>query len=110
MKHLTWLGSSLDDVKAFPEGARKEAGYQLHRVQQGLDPSDWKPMKAIGGGVREIRLHGESEHRVIYVAKFEESVYVLHGFTKKTQTTAKRDIELAKARLKDLTAEKRKKS
>lgn len=108
MKPLTWLGSSLDDVRGFPATARKEAGYQLLRVQEGLDPTDWKPMQAIGAGVREIRIHGETAHRVVYVARFQEAVYVLHAFTKKARATPRRDIELAKARLKELAATRRK--
>lgn len=83
-------------IKAFPDKARQEAGYQLNRVQHGLEPSDWKPMTSVGSGVIEIRLHRPFEHRVLYVAKFEEGIYALHAFTKKTQKTQKRDLEIAK--------------
>jgi phage-related protein len=71
-KPVSWLGSSLDDVRAFPEDARRAAGYQLGRVQQGLLPTDWKPMTTVGPGVIEIRVHTRVEHRIFYVAKFEE--------------------------------------
>jgi phage-related protein len=54
MKSLTFVGSSLDDIKNFSETVRQRIGYQLHRIQQGDDPSDWKPMKSIGQGVKEI--------------------------------------------------------
>ena len=54
-KPLAWLGSSLDDVRAFPAEARRAAGYQLGRVQQGLMPDDWKPMSTVGAGVYEKR-------------------------------------------------------
>jgi phage-related protein len=77
---LRWVGSSLVDLRAFPEVARREAGYQLRRVQEGLLPDDWKPMPSVGAGVEEIRLHSGVEHRVLYVAKFEEAIYVLHAF------------------------------
>lgn len=59
-------------------------------------------MSSIGVGVREIRIHVEGEHRIIYLAKFDEAVYVLHAFQKKTQKTAKKDIDIAKARLRDV--------
>ena len=80
---LLWLGPSREDVRAFPADARRIAGFQLHRVQQGLAPNDWKPMAAIGSGVSEIRIHTAVEHRVVYVAKFVEAVYVLHAFKRR---------------------------
>jgi phage-related protein len=100
-KPVSWLGSSLDDLKAFPEDARREAGYQLGRLQQGLMPSDWKPMGTVGPGTYEIRIHTSVEHRVFYVAKFEEAVY-LHAFQKRTRQTAQADITLARTRYADL--------
>lgn len=99
MKEIRWAGSSYKDLCNFPVAARHEAGYELYLVQSGLEPTDWKPMSSIGAGAREIRLHRGGEHRVLYVAKFEEAVYVLHAFEKKTQRTPKRDLDLAKARL-----------
>ena len=83
--------------------ARKEAGVQLHKVQQGIEPSDWKPMTTVGQGVREIRIRDEAGiFRVLYIAKIEDSVYVLHAFQKKTQQTAKRDLDLAATRLRQI--------
>ncbi len=73
-KVIRWLGSSLHDLRAFPEQARRAAGYQLRRVQQGLMPSDWKPMKGLGSGVYEIRIHTGVEHRVFYVAKYDDAI------------------------------------
>ena len=101
-KVIRWLGSSLDDLRAFPEQARRDAGYQLSRVQQGLMPSDWKPMKAVGSGVYEIRIHTETEHRVFYVAKYNDAIYVLHAFEKRTRQTRQTDIALARQRLAEL--------
>lgn len=101
-KPITWLGSSLADVRAFPDLARRYTGYQLSLVQQGQDPTDWKPMPKVGPGVREIRLHTGREHRVLYLAQFAEAVYVLHAFEKKTRTTRRADIELARRRLRKL--------
>lgn len=107
MKPLSFLGSSLDDLRAFPETARREAGHQLDQVQRGLDPEDWKPMPSVGTGVREVRIRDEAgAFRVIYIATRAEAVYVLHAFQKKTQATTKRDLDLAEARLKELTRSK----
>lgn len=98
-KSLLWLGSSRNDVRAFPGDARRVAGYQLRRVQQGLDPTDWKPMTSVGAGVREIRIRTGLEHRVLYIARFSEGVYVLHAFEKQTAKTPKQDVALARKRL-----------
>lgn len=102
MKPLIFLGSSLDDLCNFPDEARKAAGFELRFVQGGVEPSDWKPMANIGRGVKEIRIHVLGEWRIIYVAKFEDAVYVLHSFQKKTQKTSQHDIELARKRFKQI--------
>jgi phage-related protein len=104
---LFWLGSSRSDLKAFPPNARRVAGFQLRRVQQGLEPNDWKPMPAVGAGVREIRIHTGLEYRVFYVAKFREGVHVLHAFEKRTRKTPKRELELARDRFRALEAKRR---
>ena len=106
MKSVIWLGSSLSDVQSFPPEAKREVGYQLSKVQEGLEPSDWKAMPSVGPGVREIRVHAGSEYRVIYVAKFHEAVYVLHAFGKKTSKTAQPDLALARQRLQTLVRER----
>jgi len=96
----------LDDLRAFPSSARQEAGYQLDRVQQGRNPNDYKPMQAVGAGVREIRIRDASgAFRVLYVAKLADTVFVLHCFQKKTQTTNKDDLDLAARRYRELRQE-----
>ena len=108
MKPVAFCGDSLDALRAFPEGAKHEAGYQIDKVQHGEEPDDWKPMSSIGGGVREIRIRDEAgAFRVIYVAKLVDAVYVLHCFQKKTQQTSQRDIQLARKRFKELTGVKK---
>jgi phage-related protein len=102
MKPLKFVGSSLDDLRNFPDEARRAAGFELHAVQRGFEPSDWKPMPAIGPGVKEIRIHVLGEWRVIYVAKFQEAVYVLHSFQKKSRKTSRQFIELARQRYKQI--------
>ena len=106
-KPLVWLGATREDVKAFSPDARRVAGFQLRRVQQGLEPNDWKPMTTIGTGVQEIRIHTELEHRVFYVAKFAEAVYVLHAFEKRTRKTPIRETTLARDRFRALVARRR---
>lgn len=103
-KRLRWVASALDDLRNFPVNARRQAAYQLHRVQLGLVPDDWKAMNAVGSGVYEIRLHAGTAHRVFYIAKFTKAVYVLHAFEKRTRRTRKADIELAKKRLAEVNA------
>jgi len=100
VKPLAFIGSSLDDLRNFPDEARKAAGFELYSIQRGLEPIDWKPMPSIGRGVKEIRIHVLGEWRIIYVAKFEEAIYVLHSFQKKSRKTSKQDIDLAKGRYK----------
>ena len=107
MKGIEFLGASLKTVREFPALAKREAGLQLDRVQRGLDPTDWKPMKSIGQGVREIRIQHEGQYRVIYVASFEKRVYVLHAFQKKSQKTSKQDLDTAKRALKEVLERQR---
>jgi phage-related protein len=100
MKQIIFLGDSRDRIRDFPERARRQAGMELRRVQFGLPPSDWKPMKNVGPGVREVRIRDAAgAFRVLYVATFVEAIFVLHAFQKKAQATARRDMELAALRL-----------
>jgi phage-related protein len=100
VKPITFVGDSLDRLREFPEDARASAGHQLHQVQQGRLPDDWKPMTTIGQGVCEIRVREESgAFRVIYLATLPDAVLVLYAFRKKTQKTPQRDIDLARHRL-----------
>lgn len=107
MKKIKWEGTSKEDLCGFSVNAKKRAGYELMSVQYGEEPSDWKPMKAIGSGVKEIRIHINKEYRIIYIAKLKDAIHVLHAFTKKTQKTSQKDINIAKERYKDLLKEYR---
>ena len=103
MRPLCFLGDSLKCLRDFPEDARHDAGYQLDKVQRGDQPADFKPMPAIGKGVEELRVSDSSgAYRVIYLARRSEAVYVLHAFHKTTQATPKKDLEMAKGRLRRL--------
>ena len=103
MKRVDFLGDSLVRVRQFPSEARSEVGFQLRRVQAGEDPLDWKPLKEVGPGVREIRVREPSgAFRVVYLASLPDRIVVLHAFQKHTQQTPQRDIELAAKRLREV--------
>ena len=105
-KPVIWLGDSRETIKGFPDDARRIAGFQLRRVQLGLEPIDWKPMSSVGLGVEEIRIRTGVEHRVLYVAKFAEAVYVLHAFEKRTRQAPQADLDLARRRLRALISQR----
>lgn len=105
-KPVEFRGSALDDLRAFPLSARREAGHQLDLVQKAKEPDDWKPMGIVGPGVKEIRIRDASgAFRIIYVAKLADAIYVLHCFQKKTEKTSKSDLDLATKRYRDLLKE-----
>ena len=106
-KDAFFVGSTRKDIKGFSEEARQEIGTELLTVQYGFGPSDWKFMPSVGQGVKELRVHTENEYRTIYIVKFEEGIYVLHAFVKKTQKTSQRDIQIAKKRFSDVLAQRR---
>ncbi|MDN3987954.1 type II toxin-antitoxin system RelE/ParE family toxin [Zwartia vadi] len=108
MKSVSFLGDSLKRLREFPEDAKQDAGYQLDKIQNGLQPDDFKPMPTIGKGVKELRIWDDSgTYRVIYTARLQEIIYVLHAFQKKTSATSKKDIDIAKTRWIDLTRSKK---
>jgi len=103
MKPVHFVGTSREDIRELPDSAQETAGFQLFKVQQGKEADDWKPMPTVGSGVQELRVRDESgAYRVFYVAKFEEAVYVLHVFEKRSQKTARTDLDLGKSRYADL--------
>ena len=97
MKDVILVGNSLVRIRDFPNGARLDAGFQIDKVQRGESPDDWKPLKTVGNGVKEIRIRGSrGQYRVVYLACLDDEVFVLHAFQKKTQKTRKLDIDLAR--------------
>jgi phage-related protein len=107
VKPLVFLGNSRDDLRMFSDTAKRKTGFQLRRLQRGVEPEDWKPMKTIGAGVLEIRVRDDiGAWRVVCVAKLADAVYVLHAFQKRTQATPKREIDLAAVRFKELMRSK----
>ncbi|HFT5242206.1 TPA: type II toxin-antitoxin system RelE/ParE family toxin [Yersinia enterocolitica] len=110
-KVIDWRGSALEDLKVFPVSARAVAGRQLRNIQYGLEPNDFKPINNWGSGVIEIRLDDNSKaYRVVYIAKFEEKIYVLHSFQKKSQNTSQKDVNIIKTRYKEVIHERRTKN
>jgi|SRR5436190_4268474 len=101
-KPLIWLGSSRGVFGRSLLLRVRLAGFQLRRVQQGLDPDDWKPMQTVGPGVREIRIQIAGAHRVFYVTTQREAIYVLHAFEKKTQKTSAHDLRIGRDRFRAL--------
>jgi len=101
-KPLHWCGSTYKNYRAFPEAIQDDAGYQLGRVQQGLTPRNFGSEPKVGSGVYKIRVYeGGDMYRVFYVARFEEAVYILHCFKKKSTqgiATPKKDLDLVKKR------------
>jgi phage-related protein len=95
MKELKFMGNSQECLADFPEQVKREMGFELWQVQLGLMPSDFKPMPTVGAGAYEIRVKLQGQWRVIYVAKQEDAVYVLHCFHKTSPKTAQPDIDLA---------------
>lgn len=96
MKEVIWVGNTRKRLKEFPALAMREAGEQIGRLQLGEEPQDWRDMKSIGPGVREIRIHKDGEFRVIYLANRPEGIYLLQAFQKKSQKTAQWEIKRAK--------------
>lgn len=104
-KPIFWEGSAYRDLLGFCAKVRRMAGFQLGKLRAGQEPDDWKPLEEIGQGVEEIRLRDASGiYRLIYIARFDEAIYVLHCFQKKTQKTRQRDKMIAQARYRAIAA------
>jgi phage-related protein len=102
MRTVVFEGNTLETLRQLPDNARLRSGYEIDRAQRDKEPENWKPFPSVGQGVREIRVQVGKQYRIIYIAKFEDKVHVLHVFEKKSQKTRKSDIEIAKNRLKEV--------
>jgi phage-related protein len=104
MKPLVWVGSSLEDVRAFPEAVKRTVGYALYLAQTGGKHPDAKPLTGFGGaGVLEVAedFTGDT-YRAVYTLRLAGAVYVLHAFQKKARrgiATPRQDLDLIRARL-----------
>jgi phage-related protein len=104
-KPLVWIGSALEDLRSFPEAVKDEMGSALDRVQLGRRPPQAKILKGFGGGavLELIADHDGDTYRGVYTVRYEEAVYVLHCFQKKSHkggAVPKRDREMIERRLK----------
>ena len=91
-KQICWIGSSKEDLSSFSQEVKRKAGCQLRAIKRGQKPTDFKPIPTIGKGTEEFRIWTGDAYRVFYVARFEEAIYVLHSFQKKTQETSKKTL------------------
>ena len=103
VKPAVFVGSSRRDLQSFPSVARREVGQALFEAQLGDHPAGAKPLKGFGGGVLEIRKSvGGNAYRAVYTVRFEDVLYVLHAFQKKSTkgiTTPKQHLDLISQRL-----------
>ena len=104
-KPIDWIGTSLEDLKSFPDSVMQCFGFELHQIQHGITPDGAKPLKGKDlKGVYELRdNHDGNTYRTVYIAKLRNKVYVLHCFQKKSKSgisTPKKDMEMIKSRLK----------
>jgi len=103
MKGISWIGNSLDVLRAFPNEAKYIIGTELLTLQHGYEPSNTKAVSDIGAGVKEIRVKTKDNYyRIIYIAKFSNTIYVLHCFIKKSNRMSKKDLVIAKTRYREL--------
>ncbi len=106
-KPVRFMSATLRSIKEFPQLARTLAGRELRLIQQGAMPEDWKPMPSVGPGAIEIRIHQPHQHRVIYIAKFPEAIYVLNAFEKKTKKTPQPEIDKARKAYAEMLKERK---
>ena len=113
LRPLIWMGSSRKDLKALPGTVQDMFGYALYLAQAGGRHVDAKPLKGFhGAGVLEVvGSFAGNAYRAVYTVRFEDAVYVLHAFQKKSKSgiaTPKEDLEIVKRRLSDAQALSRK--
>ncbi len=101
---VTWVGSSRADLKRFPPPVRRDVGQAIYAAQRGETDPAAKPMKGFGGArVMEIvDRHDTNTYRAVYTAQFDEAIYVLHAFQKKSKSgiaTPTSEVDLIRRRL-----------
>ena len=103
LKDIHWHGNSLDVIREFPRAVRVDIGSELYLLQIGEKPVHCRPFASVGRGVWEVRIKDQSgAFRVFYIVRRRDGIRVLHAFQKKTQKTCRSDIEVAKARFREL--------
>ena len=103
LRPLAWVGSSKEDLKAFPDAVQDHLGFALYQAQAGLKHRDAKPLKGLGPGILEVvSRHEGNAYRTVYTVRFAAAVYVLHAFQKRAKkgiATPKHEIDLVRRRL-----------
>lgn len=104
VKNIVWIGSSLEDLKKFPDEVKDVMGYALYQAQIGRKAPSAKPLRGFGGasGLEVVEDHKTDTYRAVYTVRFRKAIYVLHAFQKKAKkgiATPKADLELIKTRL-----------
>ena len=110
-KELIWMGDCRDNLKTFPEEGKDVMGFALRQAQQGGKHPCTKPLKGFkGAGVLEVvENHDGNTYRAVYTVRVKDKIYVLHAFQKKSKKgiqTPQKEIDVIKARLKRVEAEK----
>jgi phage-related protein len=105
-KPVIWVGSSLDDLREFPEPVQDHMGYALYVAQRGDKHPDAKPLTGFGGSrvVEVVKDYRGDTFRAIYTLRYAHAVYVLHAFQKKSKTgreTPRHDLKLINQRLRE---------
>jgi phage-related protein len=102
---IAWEGDSKEVISSFPDAARYNLGFDLRLLQQGQQPTDYRPMSSIGPGVFELRDQDERAwYRVIYLSRVRDVIHVLHCFEKRSRETPMKEISTARQRLKAVRA------
>ena len=106
---IHWVGDAKDVLSAFPQEVKSVFGYSLRRLQKGLLPDcDARRMESVGKGVWELKTADERTwYRVIYLTRIGDDLYVLHSFEKSSRKTDRRDLEIAKSRLRSILVQLR---
>jgi phage-related protein len=103
MKSVIWMGTARRICEPFRTRRGARLGINWSMFRKVLPPDNWKPIPAVGPGVREIRVRESSgAFRCIYLATRPEGLYVLHCFQKKTQKTSQQDLDLARRRFRSV--------
>jgi phage-related protein len=102
---IAWEGDSKEVISSFPNAAKSNLGFDLRLLQQGQQPTDYRPMSSIGPGVFELRDQDERAwYRVIYLSRVRNVIHVLHCFEKRSRETPMKEINMARQRLKIVRA------
>jgi phage-related protein len=98
---IAWEGDSKEVISSFPDAVRSNLGFDLRLLQEGQQPTDYRPMSSVGPGVFELRDQDERAwYRVIYLSRVHGVIHVLHCFEKRSRETPMREINTARQRLK----------